>query len=270
MLFLKAMAAAGAAVAVGTAAGTANAAGADDGTAVAAGSAYETAVADVVMGETEDAGWEGQYAWEWVPKTPAPQQRSQNNNGVTGWGRLLISSNPHRKPGVWCKVHVCAHNPCKARWDKSKCGMSPGTHMQTITNMGPPAPLQAPLPEVQPAPPALCDTAVAGVPVAGGTCKPHRSRGSHGRVGRRSRGLLKCMHRDVAVGARAPTTEALCRLLRFFGVRFVQAVPAVCVGRRAPHKLVGPLCTLGLRVVYPSLCCGCCPLRPRRHGWRQD
>ena len=38
------------------------------GTAVAAGSAYETAVADVVMGETEDAGWEGQYAWEWIPK----------------------------------------------------------------------------------------------------------------------------------------------------------------------------------------------------------
>ena len=109
MLFLKAMAAAGAAVAAGTAAGTANAAGADDGTAVAAGSAYETAVADVVMGETEDAGWEGQYAWEWIPKPPAPQQRSQNNNGVTGWGRLLRSPNPNRKPGDWRKVHVCVH-----------------------------------------------------------------------------------------------------------------------------------------------------------------
>ena len=89
MLFLNAMAAVGAAVAAGTAAGTAIAVGTDVGTAVAAGSAYETAVADVVMGETEDEGWEGQYAWEWIPRGTAPTQKTQNSNGVTGWGRLL-------------------------------------------------------------------------------------------------------------------------------------------------------------------------------------
>ena len=139
VLFLNAMAAAGTAVAAGTAAGT----------AIAVGSAYGTAVADVVMGETEDVGWEGQYAWEWIPTGIAPTQVTPNKNGVTGWGRLLRSSNPNHAPGDWCKVHVCAHNPCRVRWDKNKYGLwGSVTHMQTITNMGPPAPLQAPLLEV--------------------------------------------------------------------------------------------------------------------------
>ena len=106
MLFLNAMAAAGTAVAAGTAAGTAVASGTDAGTAVAAGSAYGTSVADVVMGETEDVGWEGQYAWEWIPRGLAPTQKTPNNNGVTGRGRLLRSSNPNHAPGDWCKVHV--------------------------------------------------------------------------------------------------------------------------------------------------------------------
>ena len=126
------------------------------------------------MGETADRGWEGQYAWEWIPDGTAPTKKTRNANGVTGWGRLLRSSNPRHGPGEICKVHVCAHNPCKVRWEVTKYGMwGSVTHMQTITNMGPPAPLQAPLLDVQPAPPALSDTAVAGVPIAGATLANH-------------------------------------------------------------------------------------------------
>ena len=88
------------------------------------------------------------------------------------------------------------------------------THMQTITNMGPPAPLQAPLLEVQPAPPALCDTAVAGVPVAWGGLANHTAV-AEAMVGLDAEAAAYSNVCNEMLRL-ARELQELCRLLRFF------------------------------------------------------
>ena len=126
---------------------------------------HTSAVAGRVIGETSDTGYFGQYEWDWLRE---PTKVAKRPAGMTGWGKVCRSSNPVHLPGVTLKIHLCATNPCTARWKAAKYGVSGvPVHMQEITCMGPAA---SPLHPLVAAPPAQipqsrapeANTAVAG------------------------------------------------------------------------------------------------------------
>ena len=85
-----------------------------------------------------------------------------NSNGSSGWARILRSGGDDVPEGVCRRVHLCAWNPCNARWAASKHGvMGPPIHLQPVTSeevsFGPKPPAGAPLHSGNIPPPATCD-----------------------------------------------------------------------------------------------------------------
>ena len=81
----------------------------------------------------------GQYELTWMENPPT--RKTPNQNGIKGWAVNNKSTNAVYGPGKSFRVHICAHNPCRARWDPARYGITHGTpvHMQRITCMGPAA-----------------------------------------------------------------------------------------------------------------------------------
>ena len=75
-----------------------------------------------------------------------PNRITKNANGITAWADVL-----HRSCGGALKdlrVHLCAKNPCAAKWDASKYGHMPvPIHLQP-TEWRPPEDHAAPAPAV--------------------------------------------------------------------------------------------------------------------------
>ena len=64
------------------------------------------------------------HGWSTVTKNP---------NGTTGWATMLQSSSPKRPIGTVRRIHLCAANPCLARWPASKYGVwGPPLHLQLV------------------------------------------------------------------------------------------------------------------------------------------
>ena len=73
-------------------------------------------------------------------ESPHPAKKHTNQNGITGWVVVKRSSNAVYGPGRTFKAHICAHNPCRVRWDPARYGTAgKPVHMQRITCMGPAA-----------------------------------------------------------------------------------------------------------------------------------
>ena len=85
-----------------------------------------------------------------------------NSNGSIGWARILRSGGDDVPEGVCRRVHLCASNPCNARWVASKYGViGPPIHLQPVTSeevsFAPKPPVGAPLHSGNIPPPATCD-----------------------------------------------------------------------------------------------------------------
>ena len=75
---------------------------------------------------------------------------TSNGQGTSGWARILRSSGHDVPEGACRRVHLCASNPCTARWAASKYGViGPPIHLQPKTysevSFGPKPPAGAPL-----------------------------------------------------------------------------------------------------------------------------
>ena len=118
-----------------------------------------------MFGEASDAADEGQYEWEWDPS--AQSKVTTHRNGTTGWGRILRSINAKHLAGSIMRIHMCAQQPCLARYPPSKYGLlPPPVHMREVPNpFGQPAVLEQPVLATAVAEPT-CElvTAVAGHP----------------------------------------------------------------------------------------------------------
>ena len=56
-----------------------------------------------------------------------------NTSGSSGWARMLRSCESYIPVDKTRRVHRCAHNPCRARWDAIKYGpVGPPIHVQTV------------------------------------------------------------------------------------------------------------------------------------------
>ena len=66
---------------------------------------------------------------------PAWSSVVSNSDGRGGWARILRSGGDDVPEGVCRRVHLCASNPCNARWVASKYGvMGPPIHLQPATS----------------------------------------------------------------------------------------------------------------------------------------
>ena len=87
---------------------------------------------------TPDMPHTGQYELTWM-ETNA-HKTTTNAAGTTGWVVIKRSTNAIYGQGKQIRVHICANNPCQARWKTEKYGMmGPPVHVQRITCMGPAA-----------------------------------------------------------------------------------------------------------------------------------
>jgi len=89
------------------------------------------AVTGCFFGRADD-GWEAKLEWltEWTRVTP-------NKNGTTGWVTVLECTSSDLEVGARVKVHLCANDPCTARYSDSKYGGFPPLHFQQITELTP-------------------------------------------------------------------------------------------------------------------------------------
>ena len=82
------------------------------------------------FGECIDAKHGGRYEVQWHH---AWRRVTKNENGTTGFATILQSSSEARPIGAVCRIHLCAHNPCMARWPDSKYGIvGPPMHLQPV------------------------------------------------------------------------------------------------------------------------------------------
>ena len=83
------------------------------------------------VGKTDDGHYlEMEWNRSWTALTA-------NANGVSGWALILRSSGGSILEGSCLRVHKCAHNPCRARWNASKYGMmAPPVHVQEVDPTG--------------------------------------------------------------------------------------------------------------------------------------
>ena len=88
----------------------------------------------------------GKYELEWIDKANCPSAQTTNKDGTTGWVTVIRSTNSYYGEGNNFKIHLCAHNPCRAHWNNSKYGHpGPPVHMQRITELGPESALLLPI-----------------------------------------------------------------------------------------------------------------------------
>ena len=96
----------------------------------------------------------------WDPT--GPTKKTKNKDGTTGWVIVKCSTNAVYGAGSKFRVHMCAHNPCRAHWSDAKYGLSgPPVHMQGITCMGPNAAPLLPMTAPPVADPSSTETTVA-------------------------------------------------------------------------------------------------------------
>ena len=84
--------------------------------------------------------YEVEWHHDWARVVP-------NQNGITGWAKVLQSTNPAKATvGSILRFHKCAHNPCSAMWPASKYGcFAPPIHVRPVENF--PDPPAAPVVE---------------------------------------------------------------------------------------------------------------------------
>ena len=174
---------------------------------------HTSAVAGRVTGETSDAGYFGQYQWDWLHE---PTKVTKNKGGTTGWGKVFCSSNPDHPAGAVLRIHLCANNPCTARWRVSSYGLvGVPVHMQQITCMGPTA---SPLHPLVAAPPAQIPQSRApekNTAVAGATASDTSTVACQARVNAAVLHLAREIRRPRAyVGYSAFTLFGLCKRRR--------------------------------------------------------
>jgi hypothetical protein len=83
------------------------------------------AVAASFFGEGDNTVvYELVWHYEWNRVTP-------NKNGATGWATVLRTSSTEVPAGEVIRIHLCKHQPCRARHDSSKYGLySAPNHLQ--------------------------------------------------------------------------------------------------------------------------------------------
>lgn len=84
-----------------------------------------SAVAASFFGECDNTFvYELVWHYEWNRVTP-------NKNGATGWATVLRTTSTEVPAGEVIRIHLCKHQPCRARHDSSKYGLySPPSHFQ--------------------------------------------------------------------------------------------------------------------------------------------
>ena len=89
-------------------------------------SPFNLAVAGKFSGGTDD-GHAIEAEWD-----SSLSRATKNQNGVTGWGRILQSTSPTLQVDNLLRLHLCAHKECQARWiHESKYGIyGPPVHLQ--------------------------------------------------------------------------------------------------------------------------------------------
>ena len=106
---------------------------------------------------------------------------SSNGQGKSGWARILRSSGDVVHESACRRVHLCASNPCTARWPASKYGVTgPPIHLQPVSSaevsFGPKPPSGAALQAGHIPPPATIDpqsrALVPKAAVAGAKAEP--------------------------------------------------------------------------------------------------
>ena len=83
------------------------------------------------FGECIDAIDAGRYEVQWNRTWSAV---TKNKSGTTGFATILQSSSAARPIGGVCRIHLCAHNPCLARWPDNKYSIArgPPMHLQPV------------------------------------------------------------------------------------------------------------------------------------------
>ena len=85
---------------------------------------------DTLSGECLDAPDVGRYEFIWQS---GPTTVTKNKNGITGYAKLLKSSNANNPAGTICRIHLCGYNPCLVKWPDAKYGtLGPPMHLQPI------------------------------------------------------------------------------------------------------------------------------------------
>ena len=98
---------------------------------------------------------------------------TRNAGGITGWARVLRSSEGDVRDDACRRVHKCGHDPCRAKWPPSKYGMMPlPIHVQEVDSaeaiFGPEVPSSVPLQDIVAAEP-ICEPEVpSAVPLRSG------------------------------------------------------------------------------------------------------
>ena len=127
------------------------------------------------FGECIDAIHAGRYEVQWHHAWRAV---TKNKNGTIGFATILQSSSEARPIGGVCRIHLCAHNPCMARWPDSKYGIvGPPMHLQPVfpavaQSSAPPAVAESSAPcavAESSAPPAVAEFSAPLAPL----CVPH-------------------------------------------------------------------------------------------------
>ena len=88
----------------------------------------------------------------------------RNAGGITGWARVLRSSEGDVRDDACRRVHKCGHDPCRAKWPPVKYGLfPPPIHVQEVDSaeaiFGPEVPSSVPLQDIVAAEP-ICEPEV--------------------------------------------------------------------------------------------------------------
>ena len=131
---------------------------------------------------------------------------TSTSNGRSGWARILRSSGDDVPEGVCQRVHLCASNPCTARWVASKYGaMGPPIHLQPVTSeevsFGPGPPAGAPLHSGSIPPPATCGPQLRTLASKSAVAGADAANPGH-----------KIFGRMLAPGQRIANTQGICGL----------------------------------------------------------
>ena len=84
----------------------------------------------MLAGGSSDAKDGGHYEFQWHCQWGGPKT---NDNGTSGWAKIVKSTNALHPPDAICRIHLCAHNPCQAVWPATKYGpLGPPMHLQEV------------------------------------------------------------------------------------------------------------------------------------------
>ena len=76
-----------------------------------------------------------QLEWEWAKDLGKVTNRQA---GSTGYARIVWCSDATMKPGASFRAHLCANNPCTAKWSLTSYSQhEPPIHLRTVPELGP-------------------------------------------------------------------------------------------------------------------------------------